>query len=67
MSHEMLFVILYHLWEEEVWSEQAVKSGKAEGARAFAYGRMLVSQRRGDDAQKGFAGKVIDVNWELDV
>lgn len=67
MSHEMLFVILFHRREQEIWRERADRSDNAEGARAFAYGKMLVSQRRADDAQKGFTGKVVDVNWDMDV
>lgn len=60
----MLFVILFHVHEAELWRERAAASGNLEGQRAFACRMMLVAERRAEDARKGFAGKVVDTNWE---
>lgn len=62
----MLFIILFHLRKAKVWKERARESGILEGSRAFVYGRMLVAQRRADDAEKGFAGRVSKRNWEME-
>lgn len=66
VSHEMLFVILFHVRETSMWGKRARESGDLEGRRVFAHKLMLVSERRADDARKGFAGKVIDTNWDMD-
>lgn len=66
VSHEMLFVILFHLREAKLWRERALRIGQAEGSKAFAYGRMLVVERRANDAEKGFAGKVLVPNWDME-
>lgn len=66
IPHEMLFVILFHAKEAEVWTDRAKASGDLEGKRAFAHRMMLVAERRAEDARKGFGGKVIDTNWEGD-
>lgn len=60
----MLFVILFHVHEAELWKERARASGDLEGKRAFAYRMMLVAERRAEVARKGFAGKVVDTNWD---
>lgn len=49
-----------------MWGKRARESGDLEGRRVFAHKLMLVSERRADDARKGFAGKVIDTNWDMD-
>ncbi|KAF7969176.1 hypothetical protein HWV62_28190 [Athelia sp. TMB] len=63
VSHEMLFVILFHEREAKVWKRRARKSS-GSGAKVFAHKRMLVSERRAEDARRGFAGKVCDTDWE---
>ena len=63
VSHEMLFVILFHVREAKVWKSRAKGSGVLEGRKAFAYQRMLVSERRAEDARRGFADKVCNTNW----
>ena len=62
VSHEMLFVILSHSREAEIW-EQRGKRAENEGKRAFAYQKMLVARKRVEEAQEGFAGKTVDTNW----
>ncbi|KAF7969638.1 hypothetical protein HWV62_26773 [Athelia sp. TMB] len=63
VSHEMLFVILSHPQEAEIW-EQRGKMIKGEGQKAFAYQKMLVARKRAEEAQAGFAGKAVKANWE---
>lgn len=63
VSHEMLFVILSHTREAEIW-EQRGKMIKGEGQKAFAYQKMLVARKRAEEAQAGFAGKAVKANWE---
>lgn len=64
VSHEMLFVILFHAREADKWKKRARGSGSFEGKRAYAHRMMLVAERRAEDARKGFAGKAVDTNWE---
>ncbi|KAF7984920.1 hypothetical protein HWV62_9821 [Athelia sp. TMB] len=64
VSHEMLFVILFHKQEAEVWRSWAEQTEGSEGSSAFAFAKMEVAERRAADAEKSFAGKVLEPNWD---
>lgn len=63
VSHEMLFVTLAHLRDADLWRDRAEKVKEDEGKKAFALAKMLVFQKRAEEAQKGFEGKVVKADW----
>lgn len=59
----MLFVILAHQQDAKSWEERAESCREDEGRRAFAHNKMLIAERRAEDAAQGFSGKVVEKKW----